>query len=410
MGVYEDLVARGLVAQTTNEDNVKELVNNGDAVFYIGYDATADSLHVGHYLQLSTTARLQRAGNKPIVLIGGGTTLIGDPSGRNDMRMLMTREIIDHNAECFRAQMRKFIDFGEGGAIMTDNADWLLDLNLMEFMRDVGVHFSINRMLTSENYRNRLEKGGLSFFEMSYMLLQSYDYKVLNDRFNCNLQCGGDDQWSNIIWGADLCRRMNNKQVEGMTFQLLTTSEGIKMGKTQKGAVWLDPNKTSPYEFYQYWRNVDDADVIKCLKMLTFIPVEEIVSEYEGLKGQELNKAKEVLAFELTKTVHNEEEAAKAAEVSKSVFGVGTVHSEMPTKEIAEADFGEDGIEVVELLAKTGIAPSKSEARRLVQQGGISISEAKVESVEAKLTKDDFAEGFVVVHRGKRSVTRVELK
>ncbi|NLT58548.1 MAG: tyrosine--tRNA ligase [Clostridiales bacterium] len=408
MGVYEDLVARGLVAQTTNEDNVRELVNNGDAVFYIGYDATADSLHVGHYLQLSTTARLQRAGNKPIVLIGGGTTLIGDPSGRNDMRKLMTRDDINHNADCFRAQMKKFIDFGEGGATMVDNADWLLDLNFLDFMRSVGVHFSVNRMLTAENYKNRLEKG-LSFFEMSYMLMQSYDFVVLNQQNGCNMQCGGDDQWSNIIWGADLVRRMNGKQAEGMTFSLLTTSEGVKMGKTQKGAVWLDPEKTSPYEFYQYWRNIDDADVIKCLKMLTFLPVEQIQSEFEGLEGQELNRAKEALAFELTSTVHSTEEAEKAKEVSQSVFSVSGVHSEMPTKELSADLFAEDRIEVLELLTATGIAPSKSEARRLVEQGGIVIDDLKVEGIDATVGKEQFKDGFVVVKKGKKNVYKVEL-
>ena len=408
MGVYEELVARGLVAQVTNEEKIRDLINNGEAVYYIGYDATADSLHVGHYLQLSTMARLQKAGNRPIVLIGGGTTMVGDPSGRDDMRKIMTRETINHNAECFRKQMSKFLDFGEGGAIMVDNADWLLDLNYIEFLREVGIHFSVNQMLAAKCYETRLEKG-LSFFELNYMIMQSYDFLVLHDKYGCNMQCGGDDQWSNILGGKELVRRKEGEEVYGMTFSLLTTSEGKKMGKTQAGAVWLDPEKTSPYEFFQYWRNVEDADVIRCMKLLTFIPLEEIVSEYEPLEGKELNRAKERLAFELTKTVHGEEEAQKALEVSKSVFESAGVHGDMPTKQLSKADFEQDSIGILDLLIKTGIAPSKSEARRLVQQGGILVNDKKVETIEETLGKDDFAQGFVIVKKGKKNFFKVEL-
>ncbi len=408
MGVYEELVARGLVAQVTNEEKIRDLINNGEAVYYVGYDATADSLHVGHYLQLSTMARLQQAGNRPIVLIGGGTTLVGDPSGRDDMRKIMTRETIAHNSECFRKQMSKFLDFGEGGAIMVDNADWLLDLNYIEFLRDVGVHFSVNQMLAAKCYETRLEKG-LSFFELNYMIMQSFDFLVLHDKYGCNMQCGGDDQWSNILGGKELIRRKEGEEVYGLTFSLLTTSEGKKMGKTQAGAVWLDPEKTSPYEFFQYWRNVEDADVIRCMKLLTFIPLDEIVNEYEPLEGKELNRAKERLAFELTKTVHGEEEAQKALEVSKSVFENAGVHGDMPTKQVSAADFEKDAILVLDLLVNTGIAPSKSEARRLVQQGGILINDKKVETIEETVGTGDFKEGFIIVKKGKKNFFKVEL-
>jgi len=406
MGVYEDLVARGLIAQTTNEDSARELMNNGKAVFYIGYDATADSLHAGHYLQLSITAKLQRAGNKPIVLIGGGTTLIGDPSGRDEMRRLMTRDDIAHNSECFKKQMSKFVDFED--AIVVDNADWLLDLNFVDFMRSVGIHFSVNRMLTAENYRNRLDKG-LSFFEMSYMLMQSYDFVVLNEEYGCNMQCGGDDQWSNILWGVDLNRRMNNASVEGVTFTLLTTSEGAKMGKTAQGAVWLDPEKTTPYDFFQYWRNVDDADVIKCLKMLTDLPLAEIEEKYVPLEGQDLNLAKEVLAFELTSVVHSPEDAERALEAAKSVFSESGTHSDMPTREIADAAFVDGAINVVDLLTQTAIVPSKSEARRLISQGGIQVGDSRVADSSFTVGKAQFSDGYVIVRKGKRNVYKVVL-
>ncbi len=410
MGVYEDLKARGLIAQITNEEKVRDLMNSGGAVFYIGYDATADSLHVGHFLQLATTARLQRAGNKPIVLLGGGTTLVGDPSGRDDMRKIMTREIINHNADCFRRQMAKFIDFSEGQAIMVDNADWLLDLNYVEFLRNVGVHFSVNRMLAAECYKSRLESG-LTFFEMNYMIMQSYDFAVLNEKYGCNLQCGGDDQWSNILSGTDLVRRMYGNEVYGTTFSLLTTSEGKKMGKTMSGAVWLDPEKTPPYDFFQYWRNVEDADVIRCMKMLTFITVEEIEEKYAVLEGKELNLAKEVLAYELTKLVHGEEEADKALAAARAVFEAGGYSDDMPTKEIAKGDFDGGVIGILDLLAKSEIAPSKAEARRLVEQGGIVIGEKKFEDTKDTVAEADFAEtGYVVVKKGKKSFYKVVIK
>ena len=409
MGVFEDLKARGLIAQLTNEENIKELMNSGGATFYIGYDATADSLHVGHYLQLATTARLQQAGNKPIVLLGGGTTLVGDPSGRDDMRKMITRETINHNADCFKEQMSRFIDFKKPGAIMADNADWLLDLNYVEFLREVGIHFSVNRMLSAECYKSRLETG-LTFFELNYMIMQSYDFAVLHKKYGCNMQCGGDDQWSNILGGIDLIRRMYSAEVYGTTFSLLTTSDGRKMGKTQSGAVWLDANKTPSYDFFQYWRNVEDSDVMRCLKMLTFLPVEEIDEEFGKLEGKDLNRAKETLAFELTKTVHGEEEAKKALAAAKSVFEAAGVSDDMPTVEITDADFENDAVGVLDLLVKTEIAPSKSEARRLVEQGGIIIADVKIEDAKATIGKDIFKDGFVLVKKGKKSFYKVELK
>ncbi len=409
MGVFEDLKARGLIAQLTNEDSIRELMNSGGATFYIGYDATADSLHVGHYLQLATSARLQQAGNKPIVLLGGGTTMVGDPSGRNDMRKIMTREIINHNAECFKKQMAKFIDFKKPGAVMADNADWLLDLNYVSFLREVGIHFSVNRMLAAECYKSRLEDG-LTFFELNYMIMQSYDFAVLHDKYGCNMQCGGDDQWSNILGGIDLVRRMYGDEVYGATFSLLTTSEGKKMGKSQSGAIWLDPNKTPPYDFFQYWRNVEDADVMRCLKMLTFLPVEQIDEEFGKLEGKDLNRAKETLAYELTKTVHGEEEANKALAAAKQVFESAGVSDDMPTKEIADADFENDMIGLLDLLVKTDIAPSKAEARRLVEQGGIILGDIKVEDAKATVGKDLFDNGFVIVKKGKKNFYKVVLK
>lgn len=394
MGVYEDLTARGLIAQVTDEEQIRELVNNGKAVFYIGFDPTADSLHVGHFMALTLMKRLQEAGNKPIALIGGGTAMIGDPSGKTDMRKMMTKETIEHNCECFKKQMSKFIDFSDGKALMVNNADWLLDLNYVDVLREVGACFSVNRMLSAECYKQRMERG-LSFLEFNYMIMQSYDFYALYQKYGCNLQFGGDDQWSNMIGGMELVRRKLNGDANAMTITLLLNSEGKKMGKTEKGAVWLDAEKTSPYEFYQYWRNVDDGDVIKCMKLLTFLPLEEI-AKYEALEGAELNQAKEVLAFELTKLVHNEEEAVKAQEAARALFGGGANSSNMPSTVIEEADFTDGSITVLDMMVKAGIIKSKGEGRRLIQQGGVSLNDEKVSDVYMALSKADFDQDVII--------------
>lgn len=399
MGVYEELVERGLIAQVTDEEHIKELVNNGKAVFYIGFDPTADSLHVGHFMALTLMKRLQEAGNKPIALIGGGTAMIGDPSGRTDMRQMMTRETINHNCECFKKQMSRFIDFGEGKAMMVNNADWLLDLNYIEVLREVGACFSVNRMLNAECYKQRMEKG-LSFLEFNYMIMQSYDFYALYQKYGCNLQFGGDDQWSNMIGGMELIRRKLGKEANAMTITLLTNSEGKKMGKTQKGAVWLDAEKTTPYEFYQYWRNVDDGDVIKCMKLLTFIPMSEI-NEYAKLEGAELNKAKEVLAYSLTELVHGKEEADKAQTAAKALFAGGSDDSNMPTTTVEDADFEDGKVTVLSLMIKAGMIKSNGEGRRLIQQGGISVNDEKITDVFTAVSKDDLANG-IVVKKGKK--------
>lgn len=399
MGVYEELVERGLIAQVTDEEHIRELVNNGEAVFYIGFDPTADSLHVGHFMALTLMKRLQQAGNKPIALIGGGTAMIGDPSGRTDMRQMMTKETINHNCECFKKQMSRFIDFGEGKAMMVNNADWLLDLNYIEVLREVGACFSVNRMLNAECYKQRMEKG-LSFLEFNYMIMQSYDFYALYQKYGCNLQFGGDDQWSNMIGGMELIRRKLGKEANAMTITLLTNSEGKKMGKTQKGAVWLDAEKTTPYEFYQYWRNVDDGDVIKCMKLLTFIPMSEI-NEYAKLEGAELNKAKEVLAYSLTELVHGKEEADKAQTAAKALFAGGSDDSNMPTTTVEDADFEDDKVTVLSLMIKAGMIKSNGEGRRLIQQGGISVNDEKITDVFTAVSKDDLANG-IVVKKGKK--------
>ena len=408
MTVYEELVARGLIAQVTDEEEIKELINNGKAVFYIGFDPTADSLHVGHFMALCLMKRLQMAGNKPIALIGGGTAMIGDPSGRTDMRQVMTKETIQHNCDCFKAQMERFIEFGEGKAQMVNNADWLLDLNYVEVLREVGACFSVNNMLRAECYKQRMEKG-LSFLEFNYMIMQSYDFYHLYQNYGCNMQFGGDDQWSNMLGGTELIRKKLGKDAFAMTITLLLNSEGKKMGKTAKGAVWLDPNKTSPYEFYQYWRNVDDGDVLKCIRMLTFLPLEEI-NKMDSWEGSELNKAKEILAFELTKLVHGEEEAAKAQETAKSLFGAKTNVDTMPTFELSDEDFTDGAIAVNEVLVKAGIAKSKGEGRRLIEQGGVSVDDVKPDSPVAVITKDAFEKGYVVVKKGKKIFIKVVIK
>ena len=400
MGVFDELQARGLIAQMTNEEKIKDLLNNGKIAFYIGFDPTADSLHVGHFVQIMVMAHMQRAGHVPIALFGGGTGMIGDPSGKSDMRRMLTREEIDHNIACFQKQMSRLIDFSGGKAIMANNGDWLLDLNYIQFLREVGVHFSVNRMLAAECYKQRLERG-LSFFELNYMLMQSYDFLELNHRYGCVMELGGDDQWSNIIGGVELLRRKEGKEVYGMTFTLLTTSEGKKMGKTEKGAVWLDPEKTSPFEFYQYWRNVDDADVIRCLKILTFLPLSEI-EELSRLEGSGLNRAKEILAFEVTKLIHGEAEAEKAQEGARALFGAGTNTENMPSTALAAADFVDGAIGVLDLLVKTGLAASKGEARRLVVQGGISVDDEKVADPFATTPESQFDKGYVIVKKGKK--------
>lgn len=400
MGVYDELKARGLIAQLTNEEKVRDLLNNGKTSFYIGFDPTADSLHVGHFVQIMVMAHMQKAGHTPIALFGGGTGMIGDPSGKTAMRRMMTREEIDHNVRCFQKQMSRLVDFSDGKAIMVNNADWLMNLNYIQFLREVGVHFSVNRMLSFECYKQRLERG-LSFFEQNYMLMQSYDFLVLNRKYGCQLELGGDDQWSNIIGGVELIRKADDKEAYGMTFTLLTTSDGRKMGKTESGAVWLDPEKTSPYDFYQYWRNVDDADVIRCLKILTFLPLEEIEAMAKW-EGSQLNKAKEILAFEVTKLIHGEEEAVKAQNAARAIFGGGAHSENMPSTELSDGDFTDGEISVLDLLAKTKLVPSKGEARRLIDQGGISIDDEKVNSVTAKISKSSFEKGFVIIKKGKK--------
>ena len=407
MTIFDELKARGLLAQLTDEEEIKELINNGKATFYIGFDPTADSLHVGHFMALCLMKRLQMAGNKPIAHLGGGTGMIGDPSGRTDMRSMMTKETIDHNCECFKKQMSRFIDFSEGKALMVNNAEWLMDLNYIEFLREVGPHFSVNNMLRAECYKQRMEKG-LSFLEFNYMLMQSYDFYELFQRYDCNMQFGGDDQWSNMLGGTELIRRKLGKDAYAMTITLLLNSEGKKMGKTQKGAVWLDPNKTTPFEFYQYWRNVSDADVLKCLRMLTFLPIEQI-DEMDAWEGSQLNQAKEILAFELTKLVHGEEEAAKSQESAKALFSAG-VAADMPTTEISEEDFTDGMIDLISVLCKSGLVQSRSEGRRAIEQGGVTLGNDKVSDVKAVFGKDVFAKDGVVVKRGKKNFRRVVLK
>ncbi len=399
MGVYEELKERGLIAQVTDEEQIRELVNNGIAVFYIGFDPTADSLHVGHFMALTLMKRLQDAGNKPIALIGGGTAMIGDPSGKTDMRQMMTKETIQHNCDCFKKQMSKFIDFSDNKALMVNNADWLLDLNYVDVLREVGACFSVNRMLAAECYKQRMERG-LSFLEFNYMIMQSYDFYSLYQKYGCNLQFGGDDQWSNMIGGMELVRRKLGGDANAMTITLLLNSDGKKMGKTEKGAVWLDPEKTSPYEFYQYWRNVDDSDVIKCMKLLTFLPLEKI-AEYEKLEGAELNKAKEVLAFELTKLVHNEEEAQKADTAAKALFAGGADTSNMPTTVLADEDFTDGSVSVLYMMVKAGIIKSNGEGRRLITQGGVSLNDEKITDPYASLTKADF-DNEIIIKKGKK--------
>ena len=406
MTVYDELVARGLIAQVTDEEEIKELINSGKATFYIGFDPTADSLHVGHFMALCLMKRLQMAGNKPIALIGGGTAMIGDPSGRSDMRQMLTPETIQHNCDCFRKQMSRFIDFSDGKALMINNADWLMKLNYIELLRDVGAHFSVNRMLTAECYKQRMEKG-LSSLEFNYMIMQSYDFLALFEKYGCNLQFGGDDQWSNMLGGTELIRRKLGKDAYAMTINLLLNSEGKKMGKTQKGAVWLDPDKTSPFDFYQYWRNVDDADVIKCLKMLTFLPLEEIES-MESWQGSELNRAKEILAYELTSLVHGKEQADKAQESAKALFSSGNA-ANMPTFNLTDDDFEDGSIGILNLLTKSGLVPSNSEARRAVQQGGVSMDGEKVTDFRAVFSKDIFSGEGVVLKRGKKNFRKVIL-
>ena len=408
MQIYEELIARGLIAQVTNEEEIKKMVNEGKAVFYIGFDPTADSLHVGHFMALCLMKRLQMAGNKPIALIGGGTGMVGDPSGRTDMRTMMTPEIIQHNCDCFKKQMSRFIDFSEGKAMMVNNAEWLMDLNYIEFLREIGPHFSVNNMLRAECYKQRMEKG-LSFLELNYMLMQSYDFYELFQRYGCNMQFGGDDQWSNMLGGTELIRRKLGKDAHAMTITLLLNSEGKKMGKTQSGAVWLDPNKTSPFDFYQYWRNVADADVLKCLRMLTFLPLEQI-DEMDKWEGSQLNQAKEILAFELTKLVHGEEEAAKAQEGARALFSAGGSTINMPTSELTEEDFKENAMDILTILTKSGLASSRSEARRNVEQGGVSVDGETVKDIHAAFEKDRFAGEGLVVKRGKKNFRKVILK
>ena len=407
MTVYDELVARGLIAQVTDEKEIKELVNNGKAVFYIGFDPTADSLHVGHFMALCLMKRLQMAGNKPIALIGGGTAMIGDPSGRTDMRQMMTKETINHNVECFKKQMSRFIDFSDDKALLVNNADWLLDLNYVDVLRDIGPHFSVNRMLTAECYKQRMERG-LSFLEFNYMIMQSFDFYTLFQKYGCNMEFGGDDQWSNMLGGTELIRRKLGKDAYAMTINLLLNSEGKKMGKTQSGAVWLDPNKTSPFEFYQYWRNVSDADVLKCLRMLTFLPLEQI-DEMDKWEGSQLNQAKEILAFELTKLVHGEEEAKKAEEGAKALFAGGGNTDNMPTTVLAADDFREDAIDILTLLVKSGLSASRNEARRAVEQGGVSLDGEKVTDIKATFEKAAFSGDGVVVKRGKKNFRKITL-
>ena len=409
MKLYDELVARGLIAQVTNEEQIREMVDNGKAVFYIGFDPTADSLHVGHFMALCLMKRLQQAGNKPIALIGGGTGMIGDPSGRTDMRQMMTKETIQHNIDCFKKQMERFIDFSDGKAMMVNNADWLMNLNYVELLREVGPHFSVNRMLTAECYKQRMERG-LSFLEFNYMIMQSYDFYMLFQKYGCNMQFGGDDQWSNMLGGTELIRRKLGKDAYAMTITLLLNSEGKKMGKTQSGAVWLDPNKTSPFDFYQYWRNVDDADVIKCMKLLTFLPLEEI-QEMEKWEGSQLNKAKDILAYQLTELVHGEEEAKKAQAGAQALFGGSADTAHMPCTELEESDFAEDGtIDLITLLVKSGLVPTRSEGRRAIEQGGVSIDGEKNTDIRHAMKKEDFQGEGVILKRGKKKFNKVCLK
>ena len=408
MTVWEELKARGLIAQVTDEDEIKEMVNNGKATFYIGFDPTADSLHVGHFMALCLMKRLQMAGNRPIALLGGGTGMIGDPSGRTDMRQMLTKETIQHNIDCFKQQMSRFIDFSDGKALMVNNADWLMNLNYVELLREVGAHFSVNRMLTAECYKQRMERG-LSFLEFNYMIMQSYDFYMLYQKYGCNMQFGGDDQWSNMLGGTELIRRKLGKDAYAMTITLLLNSEGKKMGKTQSGAVWLDPNKTSPFDFYQYWRNVDDADVIKCMRLLTFLPLEEI-DKMAKWEGSELNKAKEILAYQLTELVHGEEEAKKAQEGARALFS-GADTSHMPTTELSEEDFDEEGkIDLITLLVKAELVPSRSEGRRAIQQGGVSIDGEKLTDIYHTVEKDAFAGDGIVLKRGKKKFKKICVK
>ena len=408
MTLYDELVARGLIAQVTDEEEIKDLINNGKATFYIGFDPTADSLHVGHFMALCLMKRLQMAGNKPIALIGGGTAMIGDPSGRTDMRQMMTPETIQHNCDCFKKQMSRFIDFSEGKALMVNNADWLMDLNYIDVLREVGAHFSVNRMLTAECYKQRMEKG-LSFLEFNYMIMQSYDFYTLYQKYGCNMEFGGDDQWSNMLGGTELIRRKLGKDAYAMTINLLLNSEGKKMGKTQSGAVWLDPEKTSPFDFFQYWRNVADSDVLKCIRMLTFLPLEEI-DAMESWEGAQLNQAKEILAFELTKLVHGEEEASKARETSHALFAGGGDSAHMPTVELSSADFADGDMDILSLLVKTELAPSRSDARRAVEQGGVSVADEKVTDIRTAYNADSFGADGLVVKRGKKKFVKVIVK
>ncbi len=407
MTIYEELKARGLIAQVTNEEEISKMVNEGKAVFYIGFDPTADSLHVGHFMALCLMKRLQEAGNKPIALIGGGTGMIGDPSGRSDMRQMMTAEIIQHNCDCFKKQMSRFIDFSEGKALMVNNADWLLGLNYIEFIRDIGPHFSVNRMLTAECYKQRMEKG-LSFLEFNYMIMQSFDFYELYKRYGCNMQFGGDDQWSNMLGGTELIRRKLGKDAHAMTITLLLNSEGKKMGKTQSGAVWLDPEKTSPFDFYQYWRNIADADVLKCLRMLTFLPIEQI-DEMDHWEGSQLNQAKEILAYELTKLVHGQEEAEKAQKSARELFTGGNA-ANMPSCELEEGDFTDGTVDILTILQKSGLAPSRSEARRNVEQGGVTVDGETVSDLKAVFTREQFSGEGLVVKRGKKKFVKVVVK
>ncbi len=407
MGVYEELVARGLIAQVTNEEEIRKMVNEGKATFYIGFDPTADSLHVGHFMALCLMKRLQMAGNKPIALIGGGTAMIGDPSGRTDMRSMMTVETIQHNCDCFKKQMERFIDFSDGKAMMVNNADWLLKLNYVDVLREVGACFSVNNMLRAECYKQRMEKG-LSFLEFNYMIMQSYDFLELYRRYGCNMQFGGNDQWSNMLGGTELIRRKLDKDAHAMTITLLLNSEGKKMGKTQSGAVWLDPNKTSPFEFYQYWRNIADADVLKCLRMLTFLPLVQI-DEMDKWEGSQLNQAKEILAYELTALVHGEEEAAKAQESARALFAGGAA-AEMPTAELTDADFVDGSIDLLSIVQKSGLCASRSEARRNIEQGGVAVDGEVVKDIKAMFTKEQFAGDGIVVKRGKKNFRRVVVK
>ena len=406
MKLYDELVARGLIAQVTNEEEIREMIDNGKATFYIGFDCTADSLTAGHFMALTLMKRLQMAGNKPIALIGGGTTMIGDPSGRNDMRKMLTKADIDHNAECFKRQMERFIDFGEGKAMMLNNADWLMKLNYIELLREVGACFSVNNMLRAKCYEQRMEKG-LSFLEFNYMIMQSYDFYHMFQEYGCNMQFGGDDQWSNMLGGTELIRRKLGKDAQAMTITLLLNSEGKKMGKTASGAVWLDPNKTTPYDFYQYWRNVGDQDVLKCIRMLTFLPLEQI-DEMDKWEGSQLNRAKEILAYELTALVHGEEEAKKAEESAKALFGAGGNNANMPTSTLTDADFENGNINVLSMLVATGLCPSRGEARRLVQQGGVTIDDVKVASIDENLARERFEGEGIIVRKGKKVFHRVK--